>query len=527
MGKVYGRRWERIDSNELGHGGQGRVFRVRDVTGTYTEEAALKLVPDFNRHDRFRNEIEAIKRLTDPTRHGANPNIVSLIDHSALNSIDDKDRQYLVMPIAKGGDLGRPGQVALYKDLLDGVLAVARQLAQALHSAHAANIIHRDVKPANILFTGNGHEVWLTDFGICLVRDAPRLTEKPEVMGPRNFMAPELEQGGRLDVGPSADIYSLGKVIYFMLSGGTIIPRERIHEDLYRHIFDKGERYRLMEILLRQMICSNDERIQGADEVIVRLDKIARWEQNAHTLPVSEASLSAISKLQQRSMETGRIAAENKNARAREQEILNSVQISVTAWLKAELEKTAAQIASHTIKVSVQDAPVPDSIQIGERTFYDSLNGVEVILQDIHDQRGRLHVLQFFLCRQRKFIISVTVGDSNPQPKEQPPRDAELAILPVYLAESSNSRPRNAPPGYISRKAMIGTTRGCVTNQQVRMRNRPPQVSYARINDIMPLFESDVSLHAPFRASEWPGNEGSIRTMLKDAIEAWIGRATG
>jgi serine/threonine protein kinase len=101
------------------------------------------------------------------------------------------------------------------------VVTVAKQITAALIAAHAANVIHRDVKPKNILFTGNGHETWLTDFGICLIREAPRITELPEVMGPREFMAPELADGGELDVTPAADLYSLGKLIYFMISGGN------------------------------------------------------------------------------------------------------------------------------------------------------------------------------------------------------------------------------------------------------------------------------------------------------------------
>jgi serine/threonine protein kinase len=214
MAKLYGGRWQIIEGQLLGHGGQGTVFRVKDISNKHEGEFALKRVPDITRRERFRREIDAIKRLTDPVTKEAHPNIISLIDHSALDETSDAERQFLVMPIAKGGDLGVPGRVSLYKDSIDGVLQVAKQVAIALSAAHAAKIIHRDVKPQNILFTGNGHETWLSDFGICLIREAPRITETPEVMGPRAFMAPELEDGGQLDVTPAVDIYSLGKVIY-------------------------------------------------------------------------------------------------------------------------------------------------------------------------------------------------------------------------------------------------------------------------------------------------------------------------
>ena len=143
------------------------------------------------------------------------------------------DPSYLVMPIASGGSLADAGRVALYKDNIEGALQVALQLASALDAAHAAGIIHRDVKPANVLFTGNGHDIWLTDFGICLIREAERNTEPHEVVGPRSFMAPELEAGGRLEVTPSADIYSLGKLTSFIISGGTILPREELADQRF------------------------------------------------------------------------------------------------------------------------------------------------------------------------------------------------------------------------------------------------------------------------------------------------------
>ncbi len=195
MAKVYGGRWELVDGPPLGSGGQGTVFRVKDRSGELPGEFALKRIPDVNRRERFVREIEAIKLLTDPETQRAHPNIIPLIDHSALDDTGNPEKQFLVMPIAHGGDLSDAGRLSLFTDSIDAVLQVAKLVARALSAAHAANIVHRDVKPKNILFTGRGHELWLSDFGICLIREAPRVTELPEVMGPRGFMAPELELG--------------------------------------------------------------------------------------------------------------------------------------------------------------------------------------------------------------------------------------------------------------------------------------------------------------------------------------------
>jgi serine/threonine protein kinase len=211
MAKIYGERWQITDSPVLGEGGQSHVFPCVDLHGEYKGEFALKRIKNPNRTDRFKNEIEAIKRLN-------NSNVIKLIDHSALDSPTIEAKQFLVTPIARGGDLSKQDRVSLYKGSVDAVLQVAIQMASGLEAAHDAGIIHRDIKPENILFIGAGHDLWISDFGICLICARGRLTPADEVVGPRAFMAPELEDGGQLDVSPAADVYSLGKVIYYMIS---------------------------------------------------------------------------------------------------------------------------------------------------------------------------------------------------------------------------------------------------------------------------------------------------------------------
>lgn len=138
MAQAYGGRWQIIGGPELGHGGQSRVFRVKDTSAQCQGEFALKRVLNPHRHDRFWREIDAVKRLD-------HPNIIKLVDHSALDDMGGApDRQFLVMPIAENGDLSK--RVALYKDNnIDSVLLVAKRLADALRAAHGAAVIHRDV----------------------------------------------------------------------------------------------------------------------------------------------------------------------------------------------------------------------------------------------------------------------------------------------------------------------------------------------------------------------------------------------
>lgn len=99
---------------------------------------------------------------------------------------------------------------------------------------HKAGIVHRDLKPENILmFSGTPK---ISDFGICLVANENRLTSTSEAVGPRFYMAPELEDGKNLDVSPSADVYSLGKILYFIFSKGKIFSREKYNQPKFNWV---------------------------------------------------------------------------------------------------------------------------------------------------------------------------------------------------------------------------------------------------------------------------------------------------
>jgi len=300
----YGK-WEIVDA--VDEGGQAHVFRVKDRTGGQPGLFALKRLRNGKRIDRFRNEVEAVAAL----KH---PNVVPLIDKSALHDpISKKDRRYLVMPLADGRSLD---DVARFKGDARRVIGVARQIAAGLAEAHThtPRIIHRDVKPGNVLFPKkDADDVWVSDFGICLIDDGrPRQTEDGERPGPAMFMAPELEGGGQLDVGPEADVYSLGKVIFFMLSGGVILPRERLDESPYREVLD-GPGLGRLKALLSQMIRRDPmTRIQTMAEVIDHLDSILAGMDGSGTHPeADEASVRLMKTEAERDARTAALRAAN------------------------------------------------------------------------------------------------------------------------------------------------------------------------------------------------------------------------
>lgn len=283
----YGK-WEIIE--DIDEGGQAHVYRVKDRTGGLPGVYALKRLMNGKRIERFRNEVEAVAALS-------HANVVPLVDNSALHAPASKrDRRYLVMPLAEGGSLD---DAARFKGDVRRTLGVARQIAAGLAAAHANTpmIIHRDVKPGNVLFPRkDADDVWVSDFGICLIDDGrARQTEDRERTGPAMFMAPELEGGGRLDVGPEADVYSLGKVIFYMLSGGTILPRERLDESPYREVLEGKGLGRLKSLLSRMIRSDPKTRIQTMTEVMQHLDSLIGGLKGAGTHPQADAASERLS----------------------------------------------------------------------------------------------------------------------------------------------------------------------------------------------------------------------------------------
>ena len=210
---------EYVVEGTLGRGGMGEVFRARSADG---EEVALKvmaatLTAEEDRA-RFEQEARVLSRLDDPS-------VVRLHDCG----VDARtDLPYLVMELVEGRDLDRVlrdrGEPAL---TVQEAVHVLEGCARALEVAHGEGILHRDVKPGNLLVTSQG-EVKLGDFGIALPLDAScRLTAAGELVGTPWFMAPEVVRGAPWS--PAADCYALGALAHRGQGGRHVLPRRRDH----------------------------------------------------------------------------------------------------------------------------------------------------------------------------------------------------------------------------------------------------------------------------------------------------------
>ncbi len=192
---------------KLGQGSMGAVYRAHDTA--LGRDVAVKLLqPELaaepGYQERFRREAYAAARL-------ASPNIIPIYETGEIDG-----RLYLVMPIVDGVDLNkvlkRDGPMSPQK-----AVRVIEQVAAALDAAHKSGLVHRDVKPSNMLMVGEDF-VYLIDFGLVHEANAGRLTLTNIALGSPAYMAPERFSGGKI-VDARADVYSLACVLYECLTG--------------------------------------------------------------------------------------------------------------------------------------------------------------------------------------------------------------------------------------------------------------------------------------------------------------------
>ncbi|WP_246083232.1 serine/threonine-protein kinase [Nonomuraea diastatica] len=201
----------------IGQGGMGTVWQAHDeVLG---RDVAVKEVlppPDLTGSER---EVFAVRTFREARAAGrvAHPSVAAVYD-----VLEERGHPWIVMQLVRSRTLGE----AIREDGPMPPLQAARiglQLLEALRAAHAAGVLHRDVKPDNVLLTKDGRAV-LTDFGIATTEDEAPVTRTGILIGTPAYMAPERAAGGR--AGPASDLWALGVTLYLAVEGESPFQRE-------------------------------------------------------------------------------------------------------------------------------------------------------------------------------------------------------------------------------------------------------------------------------------------------------------
>jgi len=219
MAKFHSHKWDII--RDLSEGGQSWthvVKRKQDPEAAHSDETeyVLKILKNPSRVDRFEREIEATTRLNHSS-------IVKIVDFS-LN----EGRPYFVTEYCHGGTIANADPYWRADPV--ATLVVFEQILDAVHTAHSHGVLHRDIKPDNIFLKSAMGPPVVGDFGLSIFLEADsRITATQEAVGPRWYMAPELESGRSECVTTASDVYSLGKLLYWLFTG-TVFSREAHRE---------------------------------------------------------------------------------------------------------------------------------------------------------------------------------------------------------------------------------------------------------------------------------------------------------
>ncbi len=263
VGKVIGK-YQIIE--EIGRGGMATVYKAWDsINQRYV---ALKVLPPYFQHDaefikRFRREAVAAAKLD-------HPNIVKVYEAGEEGGIN-----YIAMEYIEGGSLQRR---LTGKPLdLSTAISIVSQIGSALAYAHKRGIIHRDVKPSNILLTEEGRAL-LSDFGIARVSEYGGITRTGTLIGTPEYMSPEQAEGEEVD--HRSDIYSLGIVLYQMLTGRVPFTGDTPLAVLHKQIYEKPTSPRMLnpmipaeveKVLLKALAKRPEWRYQSAEEMVAAL----------------------------------------------------------------------------------------------------------------------------------------------------------------------------------------------------------------------------------------------------------------
>lgn len=280
IGKILGNRYEIVE--RIGGGGMSVVYKAKcNVLNRFVAIKVLRdeLTSDPDFVDKFKQESLSAASLT-------HPNIVNIYDTGIENGI-----YYIVMEYIKGETLKdyikRMGSLEEQE-----TIRISRQIAEALKHAHSNKIVHRDIKPHNILLTNEGI-VKVADFGIARASTSSTINNTSNVIGSVHYFSPEQARGGYVD--DKSDIYSLGIVMYEMITGAVpfdadnhiSVAMKQIQEKPLPpsiKLINKKISSVLEDIIMKCLEKNQSYRFQNIEEFLISLNSINGYERNDYTM---------------------------------------------------------------------------------------------------------------------------------------------------------------------------------------------------------------------------------------------------
>jgi non-specific serine/threonine protein kinase len=408
-GSIFAGRYQVIE--ELGKGGMGKVYKVFDTK--IKEKIALKLIkPDIASDretiERFSNEL----RLARKVRH---KNVCQMFDLG-----ETEGAYFITMEYVSGEDL--KNMIRMSKGMSVGAAVdIAKQVCEGLAEAHRLGVVHRDLKPGNIMIDREG-DVRIMDFGVARTLKEKGVTDAGVIIGTPEYMSPEQVEGEEID--QQADLYSLGIVLYEMVTGrrpfegGTALsvalkqkaesppdPQElnpQVPEELSRLILKclekkKEDRIRSAEELLSRLR-GVEQSISAAESAVVRKEpdttavREIKWKNSVAVLPFADISLSKdqgyfcegmmddiitkLTKIRDLKVISRTSVMRYKNTDKDIKEI--GKDLGVAAILEGSVQK-----AENFIRVNVQLINVEDGFHLWAETYDRELKNVFEIQSDI------------------------------------------------------------------------------------------------------------------------------------------------
>ncbi|HEY0757148.1 MAG TPA: serine/threonine-protein kinase [Ktedonobacteraceae bacterium] len=221
----------------IGRGGMALVFLAQQARPTRTVAVKVLLDTQNSSPDQQRIFLERFRREADTAAKLEHKNILPIYEYAEA-LINGQQLAYLVMPYIRGGSLRQRIDEQVYQGTpfdLSTVSSYISQIAEALSYAHSLGVVHRDVKPGNLLFHSDGR-LLLTDFGIVRLSTMPSLTMVGSFIGTVEYASPEQVSGSELDA--RSDIYSLGIILYELLIGHVPFTGSTPFEIMARHLHD-------------------------------------------------------------------------------------------------------------------------------------------------------------------------------------------------------------------------------------------------------------------------------------------------